>query len=133
MLSQVAVDCTTGEVVVENDTFLALKPAAVAAGATGANPGVGAGTGAVVSLLGGSRDTLGAGQLTAGTNPSAGDIINVTFGTPRAVPPMLIAVYALNVAAGVLYAANISATGFSICSQSAPDAGTQYTLGWHLV
>lgn len=96
-------------------------------------PGAQAGTGATATLVSGSDDLLTVVTAVAGTTPAAGEAVRVTFGAPRTNAPLVVQVGALNVAAGTLYAANITATGYSILTQSAPVAGRSYTLWGHVV
>lgn len=132
MADEVLVDCSTGEVTVQPDTFLPSKPVAPAMPVPTVAPGANAGNGASVSLLAGSRDNTGAVLATAGTSPTVGEMVKVTFATPKDTAPVFILVGALGVQAGTLVAANITPTGFSIISSAAPAAGSIHTLGWHI-
>lgn len=90
------------------------------------------GAGATGAVASGSNDHLMAGTVTTGTSPSAGDLIAVTFGTPFPAAPLVIQVGALNVAAGNLFAKNVTATGFTIATTATPAASTSYTLWAHI-
>lgn len=92
-----------------------------------------AGVGATGQVSSGSDDLLMAGTIHTGSVPSAGDVLAVTFGTPRAAVPLAIAVGALNVQAGTLIAKNITAAGFTIATAAVPAANTTYTLYAHVL
>ena len=146
MEQQVIIDCSTGLVSVEPDTFLAVKPVTIVSPTpvTSVIPGSGTGSGATVLLHQSdpatSTDIRGVIDITVGASPIADSnghypLAVITFGTPYPIKPlgaMIDRVGANAVSLGLIFSDQLATAGFSIIAQSAPIAGQTYRISYAL-
>lgn len=123
-----AVPTPNGGVTFDGTTFTALPVPPPAPGpAFALLPACG--VGATGQVAAGSNDLLMAGTIHTGTSgTAAGDILQVTYGTPRTALPRGIQVFAQNVQLGTLIAKNSTLTGFTIATSAVPAINTTYSL-----
>ncbi len=106
-------------------TWAVVSHSAVQAGAGVPTLGVGGnlGTGAPTPTLdAGSNDNRGRIQFGTGATPAAGDLIPVTFSAPFATVPFVTVAQALQAGAGVLFAKDVTTTGYNVGCTAIPAA-----------
>lgn len=100
-----------------------------------ANPtiavGAAAGTGATFSLANGSNLQRGAILVTAGTSPSLGTVLSITF--PGGAPYVQIQPIGDNAAASGTYLRGLTSTVATVGVRAVMTAGQIYTIGYLLV
>lgn len=92
--------------------------------------GAAAGTGATFSVAAGSNLMRGAILVTAGTSPSVGTVLTITF--PGGAPYVEIQMIGDNAVTVVPYLRTLSSTVASVGVRSAMTNGSVYTIGYRL-